>query len=163
MVRRRHLTWRGPFNFFRNSEALEETHFRRIWQGSHPGAGLSGPTSYSPEALESSSLLESAYQMPILIECSPENPWDCWLGSLRACNLHEAIRDLEWDNKRNRSIRESLQKSICHVKDVIPGAQVVSSMPTLADIESIPHPSETTNKGTTQIQSLSLINVFFLF
>ena len=69
------------------------------------------------------------------------------------CNLYDAIHDLGTDNKRNRSIHESLQKSICHVEDMIPGAQVINSMPTMANIENIPQPLETLSKGTNVIQT----------
>ena len=67
------------------------------------------------------------------------------------CNLYDAIRDLGVDNKCNRSIRESLKKSICHVEDVIPSAQVINSMPILANIEDIPQPLETVTKGTNVV------------
>ena len=81
------------------------------------------------------------------------------MDPFESCNLHEAIRDLGGDNKRNRTIHDSLQKSICHVEDVIPGAQVVTSMPTVTDIESIPQPSDDTKEGIMQILVWSLINI----
>ena len=62
-------------------------------------------------------------------------------------NLHEAIQDLGTENKHNRFIQESLQKTICNIKDVIPGDRVVKTMPTIADIEKIPQLSELPAKG----------------
>ena len=53
-------------------------------------------------------------------------------------------------------IRDSLQKSICHDEDVIPGAQVVSSMPTVTDIENIPQPSDAADEGI--YANLSLVS-----
>ena len=83
-----------------------------------------------------------------LSSLAPETPGIAELDPFEPDNLHEAVRDLGGDNKRNRTIRDSLQKSICHVEDVIPGAQVVSSMPTVAEIENIPDPVDTTDQGT---------------
>ena len=97
-----------------------------------------------------------------LLNIAPGTPGIAELDPFESCNLHEAIRDLGGDNKRNRTIRDSLQKSICHVEDVIPGAQVVTSMPTVTDIESIPQPSDNTEEGIIQILVWFLINVSVL-
>ena len=75
------------------------------------------------------------------------------MDPFEVCNLHGAIRDLGVDYKRNRSIRESLLKTICHVEDVILGKIIFDSMPTTADIEKIPRPLETLAQGITLIRT----------
>ena len=44
-------------------------------------------------------------------------------------NLSEAIEDLSAPNKRNRGIQEGINKAIYLVVDIIPGAQVLQTMP----------------------------------
>ena len=70
-------------------------------------------------------------------------------------NLYGAICNLGVDNKHNRSIRECLLKTICHVEDVIPGKNVFDFMPTAADVEEILQPSEPLTKGITIIRILN--------
>ena len=88
---------------------------------------------------------------------SPITPGIDEMDPFEEGNLYGAIRDLGIDNKRNRSIKKSLLKSICHVEDMILGNEVLETMPTMADIERIPPPPEALAKGITAILPLNYI------
>ena len=86
-----------------------------------------------------------------LANVSPNTPGIDDLDPFTLQNLDEAIRDLDTNNKHNRLIRESLQKTICHVEDVILGDRFIKNMPTVVDIKKLPQASELQAKGITRI------------